>query len=451
MPLMTKNNNFVRPADNWSWVEVLIITSLAIILSRLSSPEDPFYLTKGFPWPVVAPILVGLRYGFFHSLGSSIALLLAMEVTHRIDGSEFTQFSTGYAIFVLVIGMIVGEFRDRWERELVRTKVTRDYHKKRLDEFTRSYHVLKVSHDRIEQQLSSSSLNLRGALVALRKKISKIDAEEVTLESVGGVILDQLREYGSFEKASLYLYDKGELQTSPVASLGEAEILTVEDPLLRDCISEGKVTAIDPKFLSIHSSEETNCMMCIPLVDHNRTIHGVVVVYALPFFSLTKTITGFLSVMGGYIADIFAAKAEHGQVDDPVFSSLLSNIKRSIYLESAYQLPSVIYSIKVPSDGNSHAYSPTLANITNQLKRGLDIVYTTKNELETNIVILMPMTDLAGLDCYRSRLQKECMSQFGFDVNQLGIESASLELSTVDMFRGFAKKNLVNEHLYTIS
>ena len=47
--------------------------------------------------------------------------------------------------------MLVGEFRDIWDRRLERLDLANDYRQLRLDEFTRAHHLLRISHDRLEQ------------------------------------------------------------------------------------------------------------------------------------------------------------------------------------------------------------------------------------------------------------------------------------------------------------
>jgi len=55
-------------------------------------------------------------------------------------------------------------------------------HKKNaLDEFTRNYQLLKVSHDRLENRLASGTNSLRDALVSLKLKANNIEGKSNVL------------------------------------------------------------------------------------------------------------------------------------------------------------------------------------------------------------------------------------------------------------------------------
>ncbi|AHI33126.1 hypothetical protein AU15_09455 [Marinobacter salarius] len=61
----------VRVPIALKWLETLLITAFFLAFSVWHRPDDPFYLTGNFPWPVLGPLLVGLRYGFFMALISA--------------------------------------------------------------------------------------------------------------------------------------------------------------------------------------------------------------------------------------------------------------------------------------------------------------------------------------------------------------------------------------------
>ena len=46
------------------WFETLALTTVVLAASFFTEQQDPFRLEGGFPWPVLAPLLAGLRYGF---------------------------------------------------------------------------------------------------------------------------------------------------------------------------------------------------------------------------------------------------------------------------------------------------------------------------------------------------------------------------------------------------
>ena len=75
----------VRVPIALKWLETLLITAFFLAFSVWHRPDDPFYLTGNFPWPVLAPLLVGLRYGFFMALISALIIIAALGFHLRLE------------------------------------------------------------------------------------------------------------------------------------------------------------------------------------------------------------------------------------------------------------------------------------------------------------------------------------------------------------------------------
>ena len=75
----------VRVPIALKWLETLLITAFFLAFSVWHRPDDPFYLTGNFPWPVLGPLLVGLRYGFFMALISALIIIAALGFHLRFE------------------------------------------------------------------------------------------------------------------------------------------------------------------------------------------------------------------------------------------------------------------------------------------------------------------------------------------------------------------------------
>ena len=67
-----------RASGPVSWLETILVTGLAIGLGFWLTPEDPLQMHAGFPWPILAPLLLGVRYGFVRGLFSAGLLVAAL-------------------------------------------------------------------------------------------------------------------------------------------------------------------------------------------------------------------------------------------------------------------------------------------------------------------------------------------------------------------------------------
>ena len=76
----------LAPGNNrrWSWVETPLLTALVLGVCYWLHPADPLFL-QGFPWPILAPLLLAVRYGFLQGACSAALLVLVAYVMHRLD------------------------------------------------------------------------------------------------------------------------------------------------------------------------------------------------------------------------------------------------------------------------------------------------------------------------------------------------------------------------------
>ena len=235
-----------RASGPVSWLETILVTGLAIGLGFWLTPEDPLQMHAGFPWPILAPLLLGVRYGFVRGLFSA-GLLVAALFALRSSGHEgYTQLEPSFIVGVLVCGMLVGEVRDLWVRRLERLQMANEYRQYRLDEFTRAHQILRVSHDLLEQRMAGSDQSLRSSLLGLREKLRGIPVEGNALSALAEPIVALLGQYGSLRVAGLYRVDESEKNVLPqaLAMIGTMGPLDTEDHLGKLCLERGELVSV---------------------------------------------------------------------------------------------------------------------------------------------------------------------------------------------------------------
>ncbi|WVM92367.1 hypothetical protein ULG90_22760 [Halopseudomonas pachastrellae] len=91
----------------WAWLETPLLTALVLGLCYWLHPADPLFL-QGFPWPILAPLLLAVRYGFLQGACSAALLVLAALVLHRLGMPGYVQLPGSFIVGVLVSSMVVG-------------------------------------------------------------------------------------------------------------------------------------------------------------------------------------------------------------------------------------------------------------------------------------------------------------------------------------------------------
>lgn len=403
------------PAPAWlQWAETLAVTALFVGMGAWNRPEDPFYINGSFPWPVLAPLLMGLRYGFFYALVSALLLLGALGFGYQEGWIPSTEFPYVWAIGVLIFSLLAGEFRDYWGRRLEKLEASNRYRQVRLEEFTRNFYLLKVSHDRLEQQLAGSSSSLREALRRLYHEIAHARGQGLTPET-GELMLQLLIRYGQLQIAAIYPVSNQTLGDNPVARIGAFDDIRGDDPLLQHALSEKKLVSVQNEYLQRMNDLNTDLLLALPLIDSRQTLLGMVVVKAMPFFNFQPKTLRLLAILAGHMADMIQ---EQLQVQDPgsaEWRQFRFQLLRASRDARQYGLPTAL--IRFTFTDIEKAL--LVAERMRQLRRGLDVITELPPSGQPGLAILLPLTDELGQAAYLQRLDDAVREYIGQSLSQL--------------------------------
>ncbi len=464
----------VRGKPTWhAWFEMLLITAISIYLSALSRPEDPFFMNAPFPWPAVGPLLVGLRYGFFFGFFSVLIELACIAMSIQMGWWVHEGFPYDYAIGLTAVAMLVGEFRDVWGRRIERLQESNDYRQVRLNEFTRNYHLLKVSHDRLEQQVAGSGHSLREGLRFVRKKMSAYSFKGISSD-VAQSLLAIMSEYGNLQRAAMFVarkpsdvidvYDeegnesgqpdsatsldvsaentstkytktgsklkperkkyRSILKPEPIAKMGFSRHINHNDPLIERCLQSQCLVSIRPEFADAEFTD-SQLLACVPLIDAEGQVWAVVAVELMPFFSFQEKTLRLLAVLAGHMADLVNQHSQVGNVYEEEVARFNLNLKRALHDEIEFGIPSAI----IVFDVEESDLGLQFISLVRRMQRGLDILVEQHREGLSQIVMLLPLTDELGVEGYRQRMDDIMKSETGTNLTE----------APVTMFRHFLK------------
>ncbi len=402
------------------WLETVGVSILTVGLGFLVRPDDPFFVHgDNFPWPIIAPVLIGLRYGFAEAFAAALLIIVSSLLFAWWLQQPTWRLNTAYSLGMLITGMLVGEFRDIWERRLRRLDRSNEYRQARLEEFTRAYHVLKISHDRLEQDSAGKSTSLRSALSDLQRQLADVGASSDNLSQNAETILNLFSHYGVLQVASLHALPGGDVQAQSLAHTGDSAEIDPSDPLLRLAILEKRLISVRADIAAEGQAGNTAYLACIPLVDTYQTIHAVLVIKLMPFFSFHQTNLKLMAIIAGRIADILMAAREQPVVQDLDRYEFFRRLKRSMNDANEYQLPASLLIIKATNPTTAPAY---LKTIETQM-RGLDVGYVTRSSDDDAVMLmLMPLTAQDGVASYLVRFEQFMRQQHGVNVDDTNLD-----------------------------
>ncbi|WP_027856094.1 PelD GGDEF domain-containing protein [Marinobacterium jannaschii] len=402
------------------WPEVLLLSLAALVLPLWLVPADPFLSQARFDWNMLLPLLVSLHYGVFKGLVSflSIAACQYLLLRFHLSGEFYIPDQQKLAGWGIVI-LICGEYSQVWKARHESLKAHHVYLQDRFDTFTRYYHLLQSSHNRLEKRLAGQAISLRESLQYLRSRISQLPDRDI--KGCAQEILEILSSYGGIQVAGFYVSDDGKtLNPIAAASCGSVTPLVADDPLL-NCMLENKRT------VSIKDTKQRpRYQLCIPLTDIQGALYGAVLVESIQFFSLQDKKLTLLTVMASHIGDLLRHQTTLPVLDRSELQTFGHSLTRARHDACEHGSDSQLLRIRA-------------AQVTDQVlslfihledtRRTLDIYLKASDH---DYLILMPLTNTEDCKAFLNRLNSWCCANTGYSLTELNVSLQSYPLGESD-------------------
>lgn len=433
------------------WLETVAITAIAVMGGFLLNSSDPLFVHARFPWVWFGPLLIALRYGIAPGLVSTGGICLALLVMPRF-GVPIGEFPTNYVLGGLLMVLITGQFSDIWSKRLRHANQLSSHTSERFEQLSRAYFMVRLSHDRLEQNLISRPVTLRDAMINLRNLLAKHDGRVDSETSVA--LLSILMHYCSLESAAIYpANDDGELLDVPIAKCGKGAPLNRDDLLLRSAIESGysayqainrhivegrpsSPSALSSAVWSVdvsrgESKEQTSYLVAAPMRTSSGKLLGLLLVTEMPFLNLHRETLQIMGVLLAYSSDqaesVERARDILGLFPDcpPNFAAELIKtvrLKRDLHVSSALVM------VQVMADSRLDEICKTME----RQQRGLDHSWLRTTDWGVQFVTLMPFSGPASIEGYKSRIHEILQRQIGRSTGQEGITMHSTSVTTDD-------------------
>lgn len=432
-----------RASGPASWLETLLVSVLAIGSGVWLTPDDPLQVRGDFPWPVLAPLLISVRYGFIRGLASACLVILAFFVLRQQGLAIYADNAPSFIVGVLVCTMVVGEVRDLWDRRLQRLQMANNYRQYRLDEFTRHHQVLRVSHDRLEQRVAGSDQSLRSSLLGLRENLRSLKGTADPLAAMADPILAILGQYGSLRVAGLYrVEEQGHVLPQALATIGVMGALHIQDPLISLCLERRELVSVRSNLTdSGEQSEFSSLQVCAPLMDTEGKVLAIMAVRQMPFFAFQERTLSLLALLAGHIADLLSSDESSLQLADFDAQHFAQQLKRSRIDVQQHGLSASLYFFELTEP------KPELLSLFTRSQRGLDLQYSVRNQRGNDgLLVLLPLTSAEGAQGYMARLQTLVHEHFGPEnsLQKMGVRVLPYTLESAGQLEGL-RNFLFNE------
>lgn len=393
--------------------ETLAAPLLAVGLGLWLSPLDPLWTRAAFPWAWLAPVVVSLRYGSLAGVAAG-GVLVAAWLTLAAFGWPLGGVPRLHFLGGFILVMLTGEFASLWIGRARRAETLQAYLDERLERLTEQYYLLRLSHDRLEQELLTRPMTLRDAL-------SRLTAESE--ETAGAqALLDLLAQYCQLERASLHTIRDGVIELEPLARLGEAFVLDPLDPLVRHALDHERLAHVR----QVAGEQATAYRVVAPAAAKGENVSLLLVVERLPFLALHEETLQSLELLLAYYADGQAAKrlaapiVAHHPTCPPLFALELVRLH---HLREQNGIASSLIVFQFSPE----AWDSGLPQQLSRQSRGLDLEWLPPEPARL-LLVLLPLTGEAGAEGFVRRLERWLTERGGGDFRQAGVSVRRLAL-----------------------
>jgi polysaccharide biosynthesis protein PelD len=405
------------------WTESAAMTVIACGLGWWASPDDPLLLSGNFPWLLIAPLLIALRYGVLLGVFSILGLIVDWSIFARL-APEIQHFPRTWFAGSMLLTLICGEFNAIWNIRSERREESNTYLSERLTQLTRRYLLLRLSHDRIEQELLVKPGSLRDALLQLRR--SREMTENQTILPGANELLQLMSQYCQLEAAAIYLppeEDDEELGEA-IAILGHPPSLRIDDPMLLEVLEQHTLTHV------VEHMERSNHLAIAPILTANDTLLGLLVISHMPFFAVNQENMQFIALLLGYYADVIHGNkaVQHLQQQLPDCPhQFVEEVLRVQRVHERVGITSHVVTFRLKGEEGEH-----LVTEISRMRRGLDVLFPLKRNDDILLVTLLPLATTAASEGYIMRIQQWLSERHGKEFAELGIDIFDIDLARSD-------------------
>lgn len=379
--------------------ETLLLPVLVLLIGYTVSRNDPLWVRGEFPWSWLAPMVVALRYGPVAGLSAAGVLLLGWLGLNRDDLSRFPQ---QYFLGGLIVVMSVGEISSLWRARIRRARTAQHYTDQRTEQLIRQHYLLRLSHDRLEQELIGRPVSMRDAINVL----SGLHGAPGGAQS----LLNLLAQFCQISVASLLPVDNGVLETRPIAQLGGAHEAQPHDPLVRQALDSRVLSHVSQ---GLANAQQTRYLVVAPMLDLSGEIYGLLLVEEMPFFALQEETLQTINLLLGYYTDSVAAN----YLAQPLLQAhprcplpFASELQRMEHVNRSAGLSSMVVVLEL----SPQAVQSQMAQQLMRLERMLDRSWLIESGSKQWLAILMPLGTEATADGYLNRIEN-WLGQRGMD------------------------------------
>ena len=401
---------FLDKLHQYAYVETLIIVTLYLGAGYLINPQDICFLNSEVPYILILISIITLFHGFENGLISIGILSLAMWFFY--PSFQYVDF-----LVILMMTLIFSEFHYYWTKKIKEAVLSADYRGAKLDELSRSFYTLKISHDQLEKNYVVKPMSIRNSI----EKIVNMNSE---VKDVSDIDIQNAEYYRNFltmlEKSFnvnmglvIYLNNNSnskilDAQNVSVSYGANSKEHKIED-ILEDYLIDRSLAKKQPIYISDEKGEpavgrdgNSKFLAVIPSIINDAVV-ALLVIEKMPFMAFNRENLTSVSILLEYFSleilekNTLSVSDEISIVPDEKFRYEYARLK---HLFIKYKVNSIILVLRLESELQSRKIFEKIE----KMLRSLDKVTLVKENECYYITLLFPLHDESAALGYLNRL-----------------------------------------------
>ncbi|WP_348550134.1 PelD GGDEF domain-containing protein [Acidithiobacillus sp.] len=382
------------PRRGEGWVEAILLPIVALLLTHFLVPQDPLLLQQPFPWLLLIPLLIALRYEFLP--GALAALILATAIWwHPYPLDHFLSVAAG----TLLVTLIAAEYASHWVRREAGRALQEEITATRLRQLADDLYVTRTSLDRLEQSLLYQPVSVRSALQELRNDLhqSQGSFDVPVLEKV----LYFLNQLAGVQVASWYRWEAGASRPQRLAALGKVSDWDGADPVARAALAEGHSQQLADLEL-----ERMHRYLSVHVHGHEKSGRDLLCIEDMSFFAITFESMKIIEVFFQYLCNHRDARISAEELLSRWSDCPVDFAADFLQLRS---LAAIVPDVGICQRYLFHAgkEAQEIARRIQNLRRGLDVFWVHETEGHLLVLLLLPFAGSSAAEGQRARVEAE--------------------------------------------
>ncbi len=314
--------------------ELILISFIFFSLGYISNRADPLLINSQINVLLILVSVVTLFYGLFS--GILVMAATAIGLYHF-----YKPFPYNYFVNNLLFMLIFSEFHYFWNRTLKKLYKQNEYTQARMDELSRNFYTLKLSHDQLEKSYILKPNSLRNILTQIKN---------IYFQNPSGAYEELLtvvaKNYG-IKKAAIFSFRKGVFEKAAAYSMETS--LNEESRVFKDALETKS-----PSYLSNFQDIKKDYLAVLPAYDSSENLNFVMAIEDMQFLQFNKDTIFSIWVILNYFSD-FVSAADYAEDIIAAYphcpADFLVEIKRLAYIRKKLDLKSLLLIVKVKKAG----------------------------------------------------------------------------------------------------